>query len=220
LNDLSFPCGICFEARFIPKKLISKFADETGRGYLVANVMNFVLITPKNPLLARKIFGNTRKMDILSEDSRAVIDYALQLEDPSGDEKSLGAYMGAIAAALHILKEWSTVANDQIETVHLLRKLKRVHEMYLFSVDDDDFKHTISAMRQSCDVLVRQEAAIIFPRLVSFEINIHDRQRPDIQAWTTASWKTAASFTTGSSKKPKNRLGCRTIGAVKKKWTR
>jgi hypothetical protein len=142
-------------------------------------------------------------MDTLSEDSRAVIDYALQLEDPSDDENSLGAYMGAIAAALHILKEWNTVANDQIETVHLLRKLKRVHEMYTFSVDDAELKHTMSAMRQSCDILVRQEAAIIFPRLVSFEIDIRDRQRPDIQAWITESWKTAASLTTVSGKKRK-----------------
>ena len=35
---LSFPCGICFEARFIPKKLIRKFADKTGRGYPCRNI--------------------------------------------------------------------------------------------------------------------------------------------------------------------------------------
>ena len=33
-RSLSFPCGICFEARFIPKKLIRKFADKTRRGYV------------------------------------------------------------------------------------------------------------------------------------------------------------------------------------------
>lgn len=49
--------------------------------------------------LAQNFFflGCEKKMDTLSDESRAVIDYALQLEDPSDDEKSLAAYVGKSA---------------------------------------------------------------------------------------------------------------------------
>lgn len=129
-------------------------------------------------------------MERLDEDARASIDRALSLTPPVErivTDVALTVYVMAVADALRYLDPIKDVVADSIEVVCLLRGLRRVHEVHLFSIAEDEGRptlwSTLSRLRQARDHLVRHEATVLFSRLCAFELKHVIGQREDVRRW-------------------------------------
>lgn len=129
-------------------------------------------------------------MERLDDYARASIDRALSFHPPvhrSVTDVALTAYVMAVADALRYLYPIKDVVTDSIEVVCLLRGLRRVHEVHLFSIAEDEglptLWSTLSGLRQARDHLVRHEATVLFSRLCAFKLKHVAGQPEAVSRW-------------------------------------